>query len=968
MMDPLTALGLASNIVQFVDYTRKLISGARELYVSSSGAKRENLELESIVRNIQELAERVRHGNTEQKEMVANQDKQLLDLSDQCVAVSTELLSVLDSLKVKGPDRSWESFHQAFKSQRKKGEIEGLQRRLDRISKHLNARALLDQQATVISKLHGLAAENRRLEINRTKELLELQESFSTIFHQIRKASQEDTTIRVPLRLLTLATDKGLGYSEEQSFLDFIRFDAIEDRQIAVRAAHHKTFSWIFRSSTSTDQFQSSANFVDWLASDHTLFWGKQLRAKELSISLKLFHGASSTSCRAYKVTNYLTVSGKPGSGKSTLMKFICEHEATKETLQTWANGQQLVVANFFFWNAGRQVLQRSQEGLLRSILYQILRQCPDLIPDAAARLSWNRNYSFEGFTTPKLLSVFGSIATHLTTSKFKFCFFIDGLDEYEGKPDTIIQLVELLKSALQVKFCVSSRPWNEFEKAFGQDQSKKLYMQELTRADIKLYVRDTLENDTGFQELKQRDHYCPNLVQDVVDAAEGVFLWVFLVVRSLLEGLTNADRIVDLQRRLRDLPTDLNEYFERILFTVDNFYRKETAQMFQVTLMAHETLSLMAYWFMDQDDPTLLEDIVVAPLSIESINNRQNQMQKRLNACCKGLLEAQFTGSALSSVVPLTPKDAFFSLKVEFLHRTVRDFLRIPEMVNMVNKWVGTVFDENTAICEAIVCQIKSTPQHKAHFMPGGSVSGLLDIFFYHIKILDDGQCPVAREARLLDELERALQTLGSEVTKAKSVLSSSRRIGTESEAPAVSVLEEAAQIGLKRYISLKLDQRRMNPETESTLLLSALLPTTRHSNPDPRLEIVPLLLKAGFDPNGHAFRATIPERQTTVWTSYLKNEYKLSKANENTDFDNNNSIIKELLEHGADPHASWPLTEMGDPTKRRQKAADVVKFLVTGLDPIEQNSHSKAATNKLQESKRKRLVKAMFGKRDGR
>jgi hypothetical protein len=641
-------------------------------------------------------------------------------------------------------------------------------------------------------------------------------------------------------------------------------------------------------------------------------------------------------------------------------MKFICEHEATKQALQTWANGQQLVVANFFFWNAGRQVLQRSQEGLLRSILYQILRQCPDLIPDAAARL--------EDFSTPKLLSVFGSIATHLTTSKVKFCFFIDGLDEYEGKPDAIIQLVELLKSALQVKICVSSRPWNEFEKAFGQDQSKKLYMQELTRGDIELYVRDTLENDPGFQELKQRDHCCPNLVQDVVDAAEGVFLWVFLVVRSLLEGLTNADRIVDLQRRLRDLPTDLNEYFERILFTVDNFYRKETAQMFQVTLMAHDTLSLMAYWFMDQDDPTLLEDIAVAPLSIESINSRLNQMRKRLNACSKGLLEAQLTGSALSSVVPLTPKDAFFSLKVDFLHRTVRDFLRIPDMVNMVNKWVGTAFDENIAICEAIVCQIKSTPQHKAHFMPGGSVSGLLDMFFYHIKILDDGQCPVAREGRLLDELEKALQTLGSEVTKAKSVLSSSRRIGRELEASAVSVLEEAVQIGLKRYISLKLDQRSMNPETKSTLLLSALLPTIRHSNPDPRLKIVPLLLEAGFDPNGHAFRATVPDRQMTVWTSYLKNEYKLSKANENASFDDNNSIIKELLKHGADPHASWPLTEMGDPTKRRQKADDVVKFLVTGLDPIEQDSHSEAATNSLQKSKRKRLAKAMFRKRDGR
>jgi hypothetical protein len=89
------------------------------------------------------------------------------------------------------------------------------------------------------------------------------------------------------------------------------------------------------------------------------------------------------------------------------------------------------------------------------------------------------------------------------------------------------------------------------------------------------------------------------------VDSAKGVFLWVFLVVRSLLEGLTNADRIVDLQR-LKDLPTDLNEYFQRILYTVDEMYRQQTVLMFQVTLRAHETLPLMNYWFIDQETPNL--------------------------------------------------------------------------------------------------------------------------------------------------------------------------------------------------------------------------------------------------------------------------------------------------------------------------------------------------------------------------
>ena len=41
----------------------------------------------------------------------------------------------------------------------------------------------------------------------------------------------------------------------------------------------------------------------------------------------------------------------------------------------------QLVMASFYFWNSGHQ-MQRKQEGLLQSLLFQILRQCPQLIPE----------------------------------------------------------------------------------------------------------------------------------------------------------------------------------------------------------------------------------------------------------------------------------------------------------------------------------------------------------------------------------------------------------------------------------------------------------------------------------------------------------------------------------------------------------------------------------------------------------
>jgi hypothetical protein len=113
-MDPLTALGLASNIVQFVDFTSKLISTTQNLYVSSSGAKDEHLELEILARNIQDLAEHAksRLGGVSGPAILSKEDGTLLDLSDQCIEVSNQLLSLLESVKVKGQHRGWDSFHQ----------------------------------------------------------------------------------------------------------------------------------------------------------------------------------------------------------------------------------------------------------------------------------------------------------------------------------------------------------------------------------------------------------------------------------------------------------------------------------------------------------------------------------------------------------------------------------------------------------------------------------------------------------------------------------------------------------------------------------------------------------------------------------------------------------------------------------------------------------------------------------------
>jgi len=48
-MDPFTAIGLASNILSFIDFSAQLINGAREIYDSTTGTTEDNKSRESIV-------------------------------------------------------------------------------------------------------------------------------------------------------------------------------------------------------------------------------------------------------------------------------------------------------------------------------------------------------------------------------------------------------------------------------------------------------------------------------------------------------------------------------------------------------------------------------------------------------------------------------------------------------------------------------------------------------------------------------------------------------------------------------------------------------------------------------------------------------------------------------------------------------------------------------------------------------
>ncbi|KAI2617968.1 hypothetical protein GGS26DRAFT_575604 [Hypomontagnella submonticulosa] len=708
-MDPLTAVGFASNIVAFVDFTSKLLRAAHTLYVSAAGTTAENLELETLAEHLQLLAKKT--APTSQlrysSQPLSKEDAALHDLATQCEDLSNQLLVILNSFKVQGRHKKWKSLYQAIRSSRHAAEIDAIQNRLDRIGAQMSSHLLLQRYEKLFEKLESMEAENRRQAINRSQDIGDLWIAMDNTFKQLRLDRDRNNQNMGSLTQIVTHAGKMLRYSHEQDVLRYLRFESMDDRQFAINPAHAVTYSWVF---------DNDSDFVNWLRSDDNLFW----------------------------------VSGKPGSGKSTFMKYASEHRLLIEHLKVWAGNQTMIVAHFFFWNLGRQQLHKSQEGLLRSILYQIFRQQPGLIVQAypqqhsigVASPPVGRELSKDTIPISELLAAVNTISDGLANSNSKYCFFIDGLDEYEGKPNDIISLVKLLKDTLQVKMCVSSRPWNEFEKVFGEDNPNKLYIQDLTRGDIEEYVRDTFERDSGFQEfLEDNDEETLetlDLVSDIVNGANGVFLWVRLVVQSLLEGITNADRVIDLRRRLHSMPKDLNDFFDRILFGVDNFYKQQTSHFFQVTLIAHVTLPLICYWYMDQEDdendePEYALGLAIQPLTVQRTTIRLKQMRKRLNACCKGLLEVQFYDSNEDNDA-LLASSVLFNWKVDFLHRTVRDFLRTPDMQEKLQTWAAPKFNADSAICGAILAQIKTAPQEEEYYKPRGPVEKLSRAFHHHI------------------------------------------------------------------------------------------------------------------------------------------------------------------------------------------------------------------------------------------
>ncbi len=106
---------------------------------------------------------------------------------------------------------------------------------------------------------------------------------------------------------------------------------------------------------------------------------------------------------------------------------------------------------------------------------------------------------------------------------------------------------INSLVSSGNVKIVVSSRPIPACVQAFSS--RPKLQLQDLTRDDIKTYVDDTIRSHPHVQNLMTMEpQMLQKILEDLMNKASGVFLWVVLACRSLLEGFAAFDYPDELQ------------------------------------------------------------------------------------------------------------------------------------------------------------------------------------------------------------------------------------------------------------------------------------------------------------------------------------------------------------------------------------------------------------------------------------
>jgi energy-coupling factor transporter ATP-binding protein EcfA2 len=334
------------------------------------------------------------------------------------------------------------------------------------------------------------------------------------------------------------------------------------------------------------------------------------------------------------KTSRLLYVQGKPGSGKSTLTRYFKDHLPEREPA-----AKSAIIASFFYsFREGES--QKSHYNMLRSILYDVLYQDESFLyhfqQEHRKYRTWlrERHINLDKLHYESLKRILRSIGCH--QRKERLYFVIDAVDEStnEDRRNILRLLLELCSGdSCIVKVFVASRPVAELEHLVGG--TPIIGMQDVNRSDIQRYVHSSFGPDLDVPEEVARE-----VVDYILEHAQGVFLWVHLVLGQLVKHVEERG----CSRRevlgfLRRLPTELEDMYKLILGDLETSEDADGEigrQMFEWVMFVRHPLTVdeLQHALAIQSSPDISEesfkDGLISPI------------RKRIIACGRNLLEVK--------------------------------------------------------------------------------------------------------------------------------------------------------------------------------------------------------------------------------------------------------------------------------------------------------------------------------------
>ncbi len=355
-----------------------------------------------------------------------------------------------------------------------------------------------------------------------------------------------------------------------------------------------------------------------------------------------------------------LWIKGKPGSGKSTIMKRILD-SFTRE------NAPDQIQLYFFFHRRGSQ-LQYTQIGMLRTLSHQLICQV------AAARtrfdIAWAEKKRVQGgeiharnWRLEELRDFFSTILV-AAAEKQEIKILVDALDEAgeDAAKDLLYYFHglsnDISETQARVSICFSCRRYPIFANHGGLD----IWVDEENHKDIATYtvaeLNRQLVKDAGHRKALEV------LQAKLIRKASGVFLWVALMLPIVTKEYNDGEFLDSILEKLNQVPSDLSQIYEYILTKVVNVEKQSrTLRFMQWIFFAQRPLIAVGIVH-----ALACDDIPVrwSQISVEDLVSTGNysQVEKLVISLSGGLAEINHGGR--------WGRD-----HVQFIHESVNDFWR---------------------------------------------------------------------------------------------------------------------------------------------------------------------------------------------------------------------------------------------------------------------------------------------------